>query len=267
MFCFFIQHRNLLNDALVLGLFIFICYPPNAYYYDMFVYNQYFVLFSFLSKMILIRMKRSLIILSHFLKVNTVDSFSPPFPELFDTAASSQGNLKARDSEIMPQSNGAEGLLADSTLSSSGPPTSLNNQVPQSPLDVPSIPFGIYQPSTSTDQTNPLNPSDSKTLALDAGDIPTIPSIPFIGGSGDMNYGPNIFQQIQQMWQHPFDVHTQPEPQCKPRKIPSGDQWGTEILSKMFAMCCGPVPKMTGPGSSNRLRVKWRRTECYICRY
>ncbi|MCJ1430103.1 hypothetical protein MMC29_008018, partial [Sticta canariensis] len=201
-------------------------------------------------------MKGSLIILSHLLRVNPVDSFSPSVLELFDTAASSQGNLKARDNDVMPQLNGAEGFLADPTPSSTGPPTSLDNQLTQSPLDVPLISSGIDQPSTSNDQSNPLEPSDSKTLALDSGDIPTLPSIPFFGGSGEMNYGPNIIQQIQQLWQHPFDVHKQPEPQCKPREIPTGDPSGTKMLAKMFAMCCGPVPKTTGPGSNNRLRRK-----------
>ena len=225
------------------------------------------LLFSPFSRNMISRMKGSFILLSHFLRVNPGDSLTPPFPELFDTAASGPGNLKARDDDIMPQSNGAEDFLADSILSSTGPSTSLVNQLPQSPSDVPLISVGIDQPLTLNDQYNPLEPSDSKSLALDTGDIPTIPFLPFIGGSGEMNYGPNILQQIQQMWQHPFDVHNQLEPECKQRKIPSGDPSGTEILAKMFAMCCGPVPGPTGPGSTNRLRVPWRRTGCSLCRY
>lgn len=142
-------------------------------------------------------MKGSLILLSHFVRVNPGDSVSPPFPELFDTAASGPENLKARDDDITPQSNGAEDFLADSILSSTGPSTSLVNQLPQSPSDVPLISVGIDQPPTLNDQNNPLEPFDSKSLALDTGDIPTIPSIPFIGGSGEMNYGPNILQKIQ----------------------------------------------------------------------
>ena len=211
----------------------------------------------------ILRMKGSLILLSHFLRVVSGDSLSPPFPELFDPAASGPGNLKARDDGIMPQSSGTEDLLADS-VPSPAPPTSLVNQPPQSLPDVSLISAGIDQPSTINDQSNPLQPSDSKSLALEPGDLPAIP-IPFIGGSGEMNYGgPNILEKIQQMWQPSFDVKKQPEPDCKPRMIPSGDPSGAEILAAMFAMCCGPAPNARG---TNRLRLEWRRKGCTLCRY
>lgn len=208
------------------------------------------------------RMKGSFFILSYFVRANFVNSFSSPFPELFDAAASGEGNLKARDNEIMSQSNGVEDYLAKSILSSKGPPTSLDTQLPQAQSDAHPIPFEIDQPSTSDDQSNPLEPSDSKNLALEPGDMPIPLNLPSIG-SGEMDYGPNILQQIQQLWQHPFDVHKQPEPECKPRKIP----WGEDKLLKMFAMCCGKAPGNRGPGSSNRLRASWRRTNCYLCKY
>lgn len=209
-------------------------------------------------------MKRSFVILSYFFRANLADSFSPPFPELFDAAAFGQGNLIARDEEIMPQSNRVEDYSAESILTSKETSTSLETHLTQPRSDIQSIQAGNDQPSTSNDQSSPLEPSGPENVALDTDDLPSIPKLPFSGGSGEMNYGPNMIEQIQQQWQHMFDLDRQPEPECKPRKIPS---WHETQLFKTFAMCCGPAPKMTGPGSGNRLRATWRRIECYLCRY
>lgn len=207
-------------------------------------------------------MKGLSIIFSCLWRTNLVDSFSPPSPESFDPAGFYPANSKSRDSETTPQSNGVDNNLAESMLASKEPPTHLDPQFPQSQSNVHPIYVRIDQPSTFNDQSNPLEPPQSKDLALDSGDIP---SIPFLGspGSGQMNYGPNILEQLQQLWQHPFDVHKQPEPDCKPRKIP----WGVDKVFKMFAMCCGPAPANTGSASMDRVRVSWRRKDCYLCKY
>lgn len=210
-------------------------------------------------------MKSLSIILSYFLRANLVQSFSPIFPELLNPATAGQGKQKARDIEIIPQSNGREDYLVESMLSSKGPPTILDTQLPQSRPDVLPIHVRTDQSSTSNDQSNLLKLSDPMNVAFEPGDLPSIPWIPFLGGSGEMNYGgPNPLQQIQQMWQHPFDVNDQATPVCKPRAIPWG---GADKLFKMFAMCCGPPPLNSGPGSRERLRVKWRRTNCFLCKY
>lgn len=216
------------------------------------------------SRKVTSRMKGLSVILSYCLRANLVHSFSPPVSELFDAAASGPGDPKSRDNEIMPQSNGVEDYLAESMLSSKGPPTSLDTQLPQSRSNFHPIHVRIDQPFMSNDQSNPLKPSDSKNLALDPGDLPSLPSIPFLGGSGEMDYGgPNPLQQLQQLWHNAVDEHKPPEPKCKERTIP----WGGNNLLKMFAMCCGAVPKNTGPGSRDRLRVGWRRINCYLCKY
>ena len=207
-------------------------------------------------------MKGSFIIIFYFVRANLVDSFSSPFPGLFNATVSGGINLKARDHEMIPRSNEVEGYLAESMLPFKEEATSRDTQLPQSLSDVQPIHVEIDQRSASNDQSNPIEPSDSKSLALDLDDIPSLPFLPNVGG--EMNYGgPNIFQQIQQLWQYPFDVKNQPKPDCKPRKIP----WSEDKPVKMFAMCCGKAPANSGPGSGNRLRVQWRRTHCYLCRY
>lgn len=210
------------------------------------------------------RLKDSFILLYYLLRANPVASSSPTLPNLFDLAAPDQDNSAARDTEIAPQSNGGEDSTTKSILAFEGPSTSLDTQFPQSQSDVRPIPMMIDQPPspTSNDQSNPLELSDSTNVALDTDDaIPFLPSTG--GGSGEIQIGgPNIFQTIQQLFQNPTDEHKQPEPKCEERKIP----FGGETPVKMFAMCCGEVPKTTGPGSCNRLRVKWRRNNCYVCR-
>lgn len=183
---------------------------------------------------------------------------------MFDPAAPDQDNSAAGDNEIAPQSNGGEDYTTEPMLPSKGPPTSLDPQSPQSQSDVQPIPVTISQPSTPKDQNDPLELSDPTNVALENGDA--IPWIPFTGGggSGTMDIGgPNIFQNIQQWLQRPFDERKQFEPKCEPRKIP----FSGEKPVKMFAMCCGKVPKRTGPGSCNRLRVERRRNNCYKCRF
>lgn len=79
-----------------------------------------------------------------------------------------------------------------------------------------------------------------------------------------MNYGgPDPLQQLQQLWHNAVNEPKSPEPKCKARMIP----WGGDKLLKMFAMCCGKVPKNTGPGSRDRLRVSYRRIDCHLCKY
>ncbi|MCJ1461876.1 hypothetical protein MMC07_000475 [Pseudocyphellaria aurata] len=204
-------------------------------------------------------MKGLSIIYSYLLRANLADSFSSPFPELFDPAAFYQVNSETRDSDTTPRSNGVDNHLAESMLISKEPPTHLDTQFPQSRSDVHPIHVRFDQPSTFNDQSNLLELPESNVVALDFDDLP---AIPFMGnhGGGEMNYGPNILEQFRQFWQHPFDVKKQPKPECKPRKIP----WGGDKIFTMFAMCCGPVPTNTGPGSRDRLRVPWRRKDCYL---
>lgn len=134
------------------------------------------------SRKVASRMKSLSVILFYCLRANLVHSFSPPVSELLDAAASGSGNPKSRDNEIIPQSNGVEDYSAKSMLSSKGPPTSLDTLL-QSRSNVHPIHVRIYQPFMSDDQSNPLKPSDSKNLALDPGDLPSLPIIPFLGGS------------------------------------------------------------------------------------
>ena len=206
-------------------------------------------------------MTGSFLIFFYFVRADHVDSFSSPFPGLFNATVSGRINPEARNHEMIPRSNEVDGYLAESMLPFKEEPTSLDTQLPQSRSDVQPLHVGIDQRSVSNDQSNPIEPSDSKDLALDL-DIPSFPFLPNIGG--EMNYGgPNIIQQIQQLWQNPFDVKKQPEPDCKPRKIP----WSEGKPVKMFAMCCGKAPRSFGPGGGNRVRLQWRRTNCYLCRY
>ncbi|MCJ1269476.1 hypothetical protein MMC22_009368 [Lobaria immixta] len=194
-------------------------------------------------------LKNSFILLYYLLRANLAASSSPTIPNLFDLVAPDQYNSAARDNQIAPQPNGGEDYTIESMLPSKGTPTSLDPQFPQSQSDVQPIPVTIDRPSTPNDQSNPLELPDSTNVALENDDaIPLIPSLGgSSGGSGTIDIGgPNIFQNIQQNIQQLFQ---QPKPECEKRKIP----FSSEPV-EMFPMCCGKVPKRTGPGSCNRLR-------------
>lgn len=134
------------------------------------------------------------------------------------------------------------------------------NQLLESPdsRDLALDPSDMLYPTKSDDQNQALEYSDSQTVALDPGDLPFVPFSGFkLPGSGEMNYGPNIIEQIQQLWNRPFDVHNQPEPVCKSRKIP----WGGPF--KMYALCCQSIPK--NGGSRKKYRMEGRRNQCSLC--
>ncbi|MCJ1461542.1 hypothetical protein MMC07_000139 [Pseudocyphellaria aurata] len=115
----------------------------------------------------------------------------------------------------------------------------------------------------SVDSTKYLFNQANENLALDSGDIPAIPFLPSLSGSGEMNYGSNVLDDIiRQIWRHPFDTQLQPKPNCKKRKI----AWRNGGPFKTFAFCClkGP-PRPTGPRVHlNNPRLPYRRRRCFL---
>ena len=92
-----------------------------------------------------------------------------------------------------------------------------------------------------------------------------------MGGSGEINVGPNPIQQLMDnLWGPSFNPKTQPEPKCKDRSIRYG---GPGVLHEMFAFCCkGPAQYTSntlasGNEAQRRLSVRQRRKDCALCTY
>lgn len=118
--------------------------------------------------------------------------------------------------------------------------------------------------TSSVDSTKPTFKQANENLALNPGDIPAVPFLPGLSGSGEMNYGPNVLDDIiRQIWRHPFDTQNQPKPDCKKRNI----AWRGGGPFKTFAFCClkGP-PLPTGPRAQlDNPRLPYRRRRCFLC--
>lgn len=115
------------------------------------------------------------------------------------------------------------------------------------------------QPLSIVPDSSP-GPKDAQNLALlDNSDVPLIFNFHF-GGSGEMNYGPNLLEKVFPS-KSPLRFDPQKKPQCKPRNLPHGGPF------KMFAFCCQTAAAgIKGPNSALRTRIQYRRRDCTICR-
>lgn len=128
-------------------------------------------------------------------------------------------------------------------------------------------------------QGNLLQQNDPQTLALDGDGTNVVPFLPK-GGSGEMNYGTNPIDQIQQGVQNIEDSFqgwlddskwkNQKEPQCADREIPFKP--GKKL--QMWAFCCQkaatyrPSPlRFQGDEEQRRLSFIGRQVDCDRCTY
>lgn len=151
------------------------------------------------------------------------------------------------------------------------------NDMSQSPQVEPDI-SSNDQPFPVENQGNPIQHDDAQNVALLGDGENVIPSLPWLGGSGDMNYGgPNPIEMLEQFVDKVrgsfFDPNKQTKPECAKRAIPYGRD--PNNLLDMFPFCCekafkytgGPRRGFKGDPEQRRLSILGRRVGCSSCQY